>query len=204
MVTNMKRSIFSLEEETRKKEIVNKSLKIVDEYGVKGLTTARIAKEIGFAESALYRHFKSKKEIISLILDSVHLEAKKNFKKIVENAKNVFEALNGLLKNHLEFLETYPGIFKIIYSDEIHIGDEFLLNKLNTIINTVISIVEEVINEGKKAKLVKKNVNPALAAIHFLGIVQTAFTFWTIKNRKLSLIKIGEDLLSQFFEGIKA
>ena len=204
MVTNMIGSIFSLEEETRKKEIINTSLKIVDKYGVKGLTVARIAKEIGFAESALYRHFKSKKEIISLILDSVHLEAKKNFKKIVENAKNVFEALNGLLKNHLEFLETYPGIFKIIYSDEIHIGDEFLLNKLNTIINTVISIVEEVINEGKKAKLVKKNVNPALAAIHFLGIVQTAFTFWTIKNRKLSLIKIGEDLLSQFFEGIKA
>ena len=204
MVTNMIGSIFSLEEKTRKKEIINTSLKIVDKYGVKGLTVARIAKEIGFAESALYRHFKSKKEIISLILDSVHLEAKKNFKKIVENAKNVFEALKGLLKNHLEFLETYPGIFKIIYSDEIHIGDEFLLNKLNTVINTLISIVEEVINEGKKAKLVKKNVNPALAAIHFLGIVQTVFSFWTIKNRKTSLIKIGDNLLSQFFEGIKA
>ncbi|MCP2520574.1 TetR/AcrR family transcriptional regulator [Candidatus Aminicenantes bacterium AC-335-B20] len=200
----MKRSIFSLEEETRKKEIIDISLKIVDEYGVKGLTVARIAKEIGFAESALYRHFKSKKEIISLILDSIHLEAKKNFKEIVNNAKDVFEALSELLKNHLEFLEKYPGIFKVLYSDEIHIGDEFLLEKLNNVINTVISIIENAVNIGKRKKLIKENVNPALAAIHFLGIVQTAFSFWTIKNRKSSLIKIGDSLLNQFFEGIRA
>jgi AcrR family transcriptional regulator len=200
----MKRSIFTLEEETRKKEIVNTCLRIIDKYGIKGLTVARIANEVGFAESALYRHFKSKKEIISLILDSVLLDAKTNFKAIEKKTHNSIEALKELLKFHLEFLETYPGIFKVIYSDEIHLGESSLLEKLYTVIDSVIKIIRNMINQGIKEKFFRFDIDSTLAAIHFLGIVQTAFTFWTIKNRKISLIKIGDSLLAQFFEGIKA
>jgi AcrR family transcriptional regulator len=199
----MRKSIFTVEEVTRKKEIVNTCLKIIDEYGIKGLTVARIAKEIGFAESALYRHFKSKKEIISLILDSVHLDAKTNFKIIEKNARNSLEALRELLIYHLDFLQKYPGIFKVIYSDEIHLGESSLLEKLHTIIDSVIKIIKNIIKKGVKEKLFKIDTDITLSAIHFLGIVQTAFTYWTIKNRKISLIKIGDKLLVQFFEGIK-
>jgi len=200
----IKKSIFALEEGTRKKEIIDISLRIVDKRGIKGLTVARIAKEAGFVESALYRHFRSKKEIISLILDSVLLDARSHFKKVKEMSLNAIDALKILLKIHLEFLEAYPGIFRIIYSDEIHLGENFLLEKLHLFTNELIKSIKKIISQGIKESLFKANVDASLAAIHFLGIVQTAFTFWTIKNRKLSLIKIGEDLLSQFFEGIKA
>ncbi|MEA2005661.1 MAG: TetR/AcrR family transcriptional regulator [Acidobacteriota bacterium] len=198
----MVKSIFTTEEETRRKGIVTTSLAIVDEYGIKGLTVARIAREVGFAESALYRHFKSKKEIILFILNEANLLAKNQFQEIRDSSENPLKQIKLLLKKHLEFLQEFPGIFPIIYSDEIHIGETFLLEKLEILINELTGFIKEIIENGKASKRIKQDVDAALAAIHILGIIQTAFSYWTIKKRKISLIEIGDKLLSQLFSGI--
>jgi len=199
----MKKSILTLEEETRKKEIVSTALKIVDKYGIKGLTVARIAKEIGFVESALYRHFRYKKEILLMILDSVYLDGQSHFRAAVHSAQDSTEALRLLLRKHLQYLELYPGLFRVIYSDEIHMGESSLLDKLHFFTNATIRSVKKIISQGVKEGIFRKDINLSLAAIHFLGIIQTAFSFWTVKDRKISLIRAGDKLLSQFFSGIK-
>ncbi|MBS3818137.1 TetR/AcrR family transcriptional regulator [bacterium] len=200
----MKESVFPFGEDSRKKEIIDTSLRIMDRYGIKGLTVARIAQEVGFTESALYRHFRSKKEIISLILKDADLAAQSQIKEIKETPKNAVDQLKMLLRNHLEFLKMYPGLFKIIYSDEIHIGETSLLQKLDHLISNMVAGLEEILEKGKKSKIFKSDVDVTVGAIHFLGIVQTAFSYWTIKNRKSSLVEIGDHLLTQFFTGIKA
>jgi len=200
----MKKSILTLEKETRKKEIVSTALKIVDKYGIKGLTVARIAKEIGFVESALYRHFRYKKEILLMILDSVYLDGQSHFRAAVHSAQDSTEALRLLLRKHLKYLESYPGLFRVIYSDEIHMGESSLLDKLHFFTNATIRSVKKIISQGVKEGIFRKDINLSLAAIHFLGIIQTAFSFWTVKDRKISLIRAGDKLLSQFFSGIKA
>jgi AcrR family transcriptional regulator len=197
-------SIFTLEEETRKKEIINTSLKIIDKRGIKGLTVARIAEEVGFAESALYRHFKSKKEIISFILEEVHKLSQSNFFEIKKSVKNPVEELRLLLKIHFEFLEQYPGLFKIIYSDELHIGESSLLEKLQLVLNEIIKSIEDIVKRGKKEKIFRPDLDTTIAAVHFLGIVQTAFSYWTIGGRRISLLQTGDKLISQFFSGISA
>ena len=200
----MKKSILTLEEETRKKEIISTALKIVDKYGIKGLTVARIAKEIGFVESALYRHFRYKKEILLMILESVYLDGQSHFRVAVHSAQDSTEALRLLLRKHLQYLELYPGLFRIIYSDEIHMGESSLLDKLHFFTNATIRSVKKIISQGMKEGVFRKDINLSLAAIHFLGIIQTAFSFWTVKDRKISLIRAGDKLLLQFLSGIKA
>lgn len=199
----MKETIFSISKETRKKEIIETTLEIVDKYGVKGMTVARIAKKVGFAESALYRHFRSKKEIIQFILDEAAAAAHQQLNEIIDTEDNAVNKLKSLLKIHLEFLESYPGLFKIIYSDEIHIGEKSLLNKLESLINDLTDSIKEIIDRGKKTDKFSLDVDSTMAAVNFLGIVQTSFSYWTIKNRKISLSQTGDHLLSQFLNGIK-
>jgi len=200
----MKETIFTISRETRKKEIIETSLEIVDKYGIKGMTVARIAKEVGFAESALYRHFHSKKEIIEFILDEAGIAAQQQLKEIIDLKDNSVDKLKALLKIHLEFLEAFPGLFKIIYSDEIHIGEKSLLNKLESLINALTGSIKEIIDKGKKTDKFRSDLNSTMAAVHFLGIVQTSFSYWTIKNRKVSLSQTGDYLLSQLLSGIKS
>ena len=200
----MEKSILAQEEETRKKEIIKISLKIVDKYGIKKLTVARIAREVGFSESALYRHFRCKKELISMIIDSAYLDVQSHYKEIKNKAGNSMEALRLVLRKHLEYLALYPGLFRVIYSDEIHMGESFLLDKFHFFTNATIRSVKKIISQGMKEGVFRKDINLSLAAIHFLGIIQTAFSFWTIKDRKISLIRAGDKLLLQFLSGIKA
>jgi AcrR family transcriptional regulator len=201
----MNGSMFSRAEESRKNKILLSCLRIVDEHGVKGLTVARIAREVGFTESALYRHFKSKREIIELILDEALIMAQGQYAAVKKGSRDPRQQLRQLLRQHLGFLENYPGLFKILYSDEIHLGESHLLDKLNHLINELGTFIEEIIVQGKKEGVFKKGVDVSMAGIHFLGILQTAFSYWSFKaKREPSLVQTGERLLNQFFLGVEA
>lgn len=49
-----------MEIKVRQLEIIEAAGEILTESGLAGLTTKNLALKMGFAESALYRHFKSK------------------------------------------------------------------------------------------------------------------------------------------------
>jgi len=201
----MNGSIFSRAEETKKNKIIMTSLRIVDVHGSKGLTVARIAKEMGFTESALYRHFKSKKEIIELILDEALAMSQAQYRAVKKGKLDPRQQLRHLLRNFLEFLEAYPGIYKILFSDEIHLGESHLLDKLNHIINELLTGIEEIVVQGKKSGAFKKAIDVSMTGINFLGIIQTAFSYWSLKaKRESSLVQVGDRLLGQLFAGIEA
>jgi AcrR family transcriptional regulator len=48
----------------RQLEIIEAAGKVITSSGVSGLTIKNLAKEMKFSESAIYRHFTSKEEII--------------------------------------------------------------------------------------------------------------------------------------------
>ena len=69
----LKREVFFLSKRLsrseRRSEILNKSLEIISEKGFYNLTIRNIAAEINISEAAVYRHFKNKKEIVSMLAE---------------------------------------------------------------------------------------------------------------------------------------
>jgi len=197
------KSVLTSNEDLKKKEIIKACLRIVDRYGVKGTTIAKIAGEVGVVESALYRHFPTKKDIFVRILK----EASKIFESIIiETEKLTIDPLKKLeliLIEQLEFLKIYPGLTRIVYSDEIFMGDESLLSKLNDFLNRLIEKIEEIIKQGIDKKVIRSDIDVFIAAINFLGIIQLSFSYWSFKKRKVSLSLMSENLLLYFFDGIK-
>lgn len=51
----------------RKKLIVDAACKILIRRGTEQLTLKAMAREVGFSEAAIYRHFKHKYEVLSLL-----------------------------------------------------------------------------------------------------------------------------------------
>lgn len=200
----MKKAVFFQTPESRKGDIITSALKIIDQKGVKGLTVARLAQEVGFVESALYRHFKSKRDLVSFILDNILQDAWNYLSEVEEKTEDSLEALRQLIYLFLSFLEQFPGIFKIIYSDEIYLGDEELQGKIDGIISEIIGFLKKVIQKAIAQKKLKADLDVTVAAMHFLGLIYTAFSYWTIKKRRVPLKKISSELLDQYLEGVKA
>jgi len=200
----MKKAVFFQTPESRKGDIITSALKIIDQKGVKGLTVARLAQEVGFVESALYRHFKSKRDLVSFILDNILQDAWNYLAEVEEKTEDSLEALRQLIYLFLSFLEQFPGIFKIIYSDEIYLGDEELQGKIDGIISEIVGFLKKVIQKAINQKKLKADLDVTVAAMHFLGLIYTAFSYWTIKKRRVPLKKISSELLDQYLEGVKA
>ena len=78
----------------RKKEIIEAVLSILETHGIGGIRTARIAKIIGFSEAAIYKHFKSKNEILAYVLDE-RLKITKSNKKWVCHMEEGCEMCSG-------------------------------------------------------------------------------------------------------------
>ena len=55
----------------RRDQIVEAALRIIANRGVKSLTTAAIAEEVGISEANLYRHFNSKDEILQGTVEKI-------------------------------------------------------------------------------------------------------------------------------------
>ena len=55
----------------RQQEIIEASGKILMDKGIKGLTTKNLALEMNFSESAIYRHFSNKEDIIILLFKAL-------------------------------------------------------------------------------------------------------------------------------------
>lgn len=200
----MKKAAFFQTPESRKGDIITAALRIIDQKGVKGLTVARLAQEVGFVESALYRHFKSKRDLISFILDNILQDAWNYLAEVEEKTEDSLEALRQLIYLFLNFLEQFPGIFKIIYSDEIYLGDQELQDKIDGIISEIVGFLKKVIQKAINQKKLKADLEVTVAAMHFLGLIYTAFSYWTIKKRRVPLKRISSELLDQYLEGVKA
>ena len=61
---------------TTREKIIEVSLKLFAEHGFTGVSVRSIAKEVGVRESALYKHFKNKQDILNQIIiemkDRIH------------------------------------------------------------------------------------------------------------------------------------
>ena len=55
----------------RQREIIIAAREVIFSKGIEKLTVREIAKELKITNGALYRHFKSKNEIMSLLIDDI-------------------------------------------------------------------------------------------------------------------------------------
>ena len=55
----------------RRKQIINTLGKLIVQYGSENVTVRRLAEAVGVTGGAIYRHFKSKKEILLFLVDLI-------------------------------------------------------------------------------------------------------------------------------------
>ncbi len=179
-------------------------LKLADRFGIKGITTKRIANEVGFNEGALYKHIKSKSEIYKTILDVSEKLIEKKFLELKESDFQPDEKLREWFIFSINFLEEFPGIYRIVFSDELYVDERKLFEKFKKVTFNIKRNIEEILEEGVEKSVFKKEININNSSILYLGVIHTSFTLWNIFERKsVSLKEIGSSILGEYLKLIK-
>lgn len=190
MVIHM--STEKLDTQVRQEQIVRAALTIVAAEGLDRLSVARVARRVGVVPSALYRHFGSKDEIIDAVLASVLQGLAEGPSQARVEAPDAPGRLRALLGRQLGLISRNPGVARLLFSDEAYRGRPERRARMNEAARRYLESIAELIREGQGNGEVDPAVDPASAALLFLGLVQSP--------AMLALLSAGEFNLDAWSE----
>jgi len=189
--------------EKRKLDIITAVLKLVDRVGVAGVTTKRIAHEVGFVEGALYKHFNSKNEIFHRLLEISELQLNDKFREIDAQGLGPEQWLREWFTFVIAYLEDFPGIYRILFSDALYNEDKELFKKFKSIAWSLKDRLEGMLRVGRERKAFRPDLDPETSAIMYLGMIHTSFTLWNVfEERSKSLRDISRPLFAEFMNSL--
>lgn len=160
-------------------KLLQAALELFSEKGYLGATTKEIAKRAGVSELTLFRHFKSKENLFTAVLNRYSFLPKlRELLKEIEG-KPLEKALLEIAQAFLLRLRSRKPLIKIMHTElsryPKEVGDAFK--------RTIIMIHQELAQYFKtcQEKNLLKDIHPMLLAHNFLGVF---FSYFLIKDLK--------------------
>ena len=115
----------------RKKQIMDAARKLIMRAGSEHVTVRNMAKEVGISEAAIYRHFKSKTEILSFLTDSVADGLLHDIDTAGSVGFTSVDIIDEILRTHLSRIEQRRGLSFLVLAEIISFGDKSLNKKVS-------------------------------------------------------------------------
>jgi len=180
---------------SRKDRIIISTIELIDEFGFNGLSIKKICKRQEFSEGSLYKHFRSKDEIILGVLDYYS-----RFDEDIEQTismKNFSskESITYYITRFAEYYENYPAMTAILNSYEILRNEVGSSCKIMEIFKFRRDLMKKIIEEGIKAGVFRLNIDSEGLSDIILGSSREIALKWRmeqynfkLKDRVLSIL----------------
>ena len=166
----------------RQQEIIESAGKLLMEKGIKGLTTKNLAQEMEFSESALYRHFKNKEDIILLLIHFLSENINLRFETILKTENNAEEKFLALFKSQFQFFKTNPHFIVIVLSDGLMDNSDEIKSSIKKLIETNFGAIKQIMIEGQQSKDFNQEME-AESLVHFaMGSFRLQMLQWKLSN----------------------
>ncbi|WP_270179234.1 TetR/AcrR family transcriptional regulator [Alkalihalobacillus sp. CinArs1] len=152
----------------KQKRILEAAIQMFSEKGYSSSSTSEIAKRAEVAEGTIFRHYKTKKELLLAIVTPVMSNLLAPFiirdldKVLKKNYKSYEDFLIAIVKNRQEFIEKHISIVKILIQ-EIPFHDELRSQFIDRIGKEVYTRLEAIVSHFQaKGELVEMPTQTAI------------------------------------------
>ncbi len=137
-----------------KEKLLEESLKEIDSKGIEGLSLRNLSKKLGVSQSAPFRHFSSKQDLLNaLALKGFSLLENYIDFDIFDKNMDVFERIRQFAQGYINFVMSNQSFYKLMLNLELFHGQESEeVRKAGD--KTVLHIVN-IIREGQKQGVIK-------------------------------------------------
>ena len=185
-----------MEIKKRQLEIIEAAGEILTESGIAGLTTKNLAAKMGFAESALYRHFKGKEEIILTMLRYLAKDMDNRLTTSVSDIDSPKEKLIAVFNNQFEFFKKNPHFLVAIFSDGLLEESKSINEAILQIMGTKRKHLLQIIQQGQK----QRQFTDTLSADELVHIIMGSFRLhmlqWRLSDFSFDLKSKGNKLMA--------
>jgi len=178
----------------RQKEIIDTAIELIAEKGIQELTIKNLSKKIGIAESAIYRHFSSKLDILLGIL-SLFRESKEQMnQELKEVGTTPTEKLKRMLLRRFAYFSTNQAIASVIFSEELFRNDRRLSEQVYQIMRINQQAIVNIIMAGQQVGEFRDDVPAKEMAFMITGALRLIVTQWRIAEYGFDLQEEGQRL----------
>lgn len=179
----------------RQREIIAAALEIVAERGPEALTIKGIAERVGFSDAAVYRHFRSKAQILAAVVD---LFAASSERLLAEIRACGFTGLEKLQMFFLDRCRVFAGdrvLATVMFAETLFQNDPVLAAKLHQVLRSHRRLLLATIRSAQKQKTIR-DLPPEHVFTVIMGSLRLLVLQWRIGGCDFDLVRAGEKLWS--------
>ena len=184
----------------RQLEIIEAAGRILCSAGVSGLTTKNLAAEMKFSESALYRHFKNKEEIIISLLQHIPDALDERYSKAFEPEASPSVQFRAIFTEKFRFFQANPHFAVAVFSEGLMTENE----KVNTAIGRIMEVKKKhlipIIERGRKTGVFRKDLNAEMILHITMGAVRLQMFKWRVAGFEFDLRRKGKSLIDSLLK----
>lgn len=184
-------------------DIIKAAAKVINASGFGGLTIKNLANEIGFTEGALYRHFKSKDEIILTLLEFLTVKMENNYKEVPLDLQPEAYFIR-LVNSQIAFLKAHPHFVAIAFSDGLVCNVSAINKALENLNEMIAKYLYKSIKIGQHKRIFTHLVSTEDLVTIVTGTLKLQLFKWKLAGYNYDINKSGNKMIQAILTLIKA
>lgn len=162
-----------LKTEDRQAELVQAALDLAAIKSPAEITTGDLAQAIGITQGGVFKHFESKEAIWLAVLDWTHQTLIDRLQQVAKSQQtSPLQAMRAVFMAHIDFVQTYPGVPRLIFQELQHAKLTALKGKVQLLMADYRGLVAGLLAQAHEQEQMAPEVDPKGAVVLFMGAVQ--------------------------------
>lgn len=170
-----------------RESLILSCIKVISEQGIKGFTTREVAKKQGISESTIFKHYKTKNELILAVLEYFSQYDQAIIETLELKKLKPLEAITFFVDSYVTYYENYPEITAITLSYEGLIHDSELSDAVYKIFNRRYNTMLSLVEDAKCQQEIARDIDSKNLTDLIIGLKRFTILRWSLGNNEFPL-----------------
>lgn len=186
----------------RQHQIFDAVRDLVINRGMEAVTINSIANAVGLTEGAIYRHFSSKQQILSLLIEDTERALLDTVEKAQVVGESALENLKHILDSLFSEKHGSQAITFVIMTEAMGFNGIGLSDRVLELMTRFLESIKRVLRQGAEDGTLHSDLDLDAGATAFLGLVQSLATLWALSSYSASVGERKDPMWKVFAGGV--
>jgi len=187
----------------RQLEIIEAAGKILTSSGVSGLTIKNLAKEMQFSESAIYRHFTSKEEIILAMLEYLAITIEERLQNAIRANDEPEAKFTTMFQSQFAFFESQRHFVVVVFSDGLLKESQSINEAILKLLGIIVKNLFPILLEGQQKGIFSTTVPLEDLMYILMGTFRLQMFRWILEDFQFDINEAGNKMIQSVLTLIK-